>query len=384
MTSLDDLLKAPTAAPIGKAKPEIELTHSIAVTKNTVEAEIRAPEGSVNEGTGLEYLKEEGLNPDEWEATHFRKIKYGAGMESVKFSYRRVAFGLEGPPVSELLGAVKRGRAKADRPTGDHGFIVAIGDLQVGKLDGDGVEGTVARAVACIDRAAALLLAYRKRFSIGHVHVAWLGDHLEGFVSQGGANTWRTQLPLSDQIRIVRRLMLYAAEVFAPLAERVTFAAVPGNHGEPQRFNSKGVTRYSDSHDTESLVAVSEACAMNPKAYGHCEFYVPTGDDMTVTLDIAGTTVSHVHGHQFRPGKHFQWWQGQAFGGGLVADADLLLAGHLHHFHVDTSGPRMFLQVPALESESTWYKLATGTPGDPGIVVAITKDGLTSPTEIVR
>lgn len=387
MTNLDDLLKAPTPAPRRPAKPETELTRSIAVTKNTVEAEIRDREGLVNEGTGLDYLKEEGLNPDEWEATHFRKIKYGEGMESVKFSYRRVGYlDPERPDVSELIAVVKKSRPsrKSEGLTGEHAFVLALGDMQFGKVDGDGPEGALNRALRYIDTAATTLGSLRKRFGIDQVHIAWLGDHIEGFVSQGGANTWRTHLTLNEQIRLTRRVMLYAVEVFAPLARKVTVAAVPGNHGEPQRFQGKGVTRYDDSHDTEALVAVSEACALNEKAFGHVEFYVPANDEMTVVLEMADTVVGHVHGHQWRPGKHLQWWQGQAFGGSPLADAQVLLAGHLHHFLVDTSGPRTFVQVPALEGESTWWRHATGERGNPGAVILVIEGGLVKTAEVIR
>src|ERR1700754_3407793 len=99
--------------------------------------------------------------------------------------------------------------------------------------------------------------------------------------------------------------MLHAVELFAPLAGRVSMAAVPGNHGEAVRFAGRGVTRYDDSHDTEALIAVHDAAQLNPAAFGHVEFYVPQTDELTVVVDFAGTIVAHAHGHQWRPGKHF-------------------------------------------------------------------------------
>ena len=383
---LADMLGKPTAPPTKRSSPAKDFTRQINVQRDSVEAEIRAEVGLVNEGTGLEYLEEEGLNPDEWEATHFRKIKYGEGYESVKFSYKRKALlDAERPNIDELVRIIKRQRPKVDRPTGDHGFIVALGDMQFGKVDGDGVEGTLKRTIDCINRAADLLVTYRQRFDIGHVHIAWLGDHVEGFVSQGGANAWRTQLTLTEQIRLTRRVMLHALVTFAPLAERVTMAAVPGNHGETIRFAGKGVTRYDDSHDTESLVAVSDAAELNPEAFGHVEFYVPETDELVVVLDVAGTVVAHAHGHFWRVGKHFDWWKGQAFTpSSAMYEADLLLAGHLHHEFVEADGPRLFIQVPAMESESTWFRHSRGTTGSPGLVVAVTKDGRTDQREVVR
>ena len=130
MSTLDELLAAPTAKPVTRVKPEAELTRSIAVTKTTVEAEIRDREGLVNEGTGLKYLEEEGLNPDDWEATHFRKIKYGQDMESVKFSYKRVGnLDPDRPDISELIAVVRKARpSKSEKLTGEHAFVLAMGD----------------------------------------------------------------------------------------------------------------------------------------------------------------------------------------------------------------------------------------------------------------
>jgi hypothetical protein len=154
-------------------------------------------------------------------------------------------------PLDELLTQVAAYSPNPIRPDGDHGFMVLLGDTQFGKINGDGAAGALRRTVGGLNRAADLLVEYRKRAEIGHLHVGWMGDHIEGFVSQGGATVWRTPLPLTDQIRLTRRVMLHALTQFAPLARRVSMAAVPGNHGEAVRFAGKGVTRYDDSHDTE-------------------------------------------------------------------------------------------------------------------------------------
>ena len=112
---------------------------------------------------------------------------------------------------------------------------------------------------------------------------------------------------------------------------------------------------------------------------------MPRTDELTVVLDVAGTRVAHAHGHQWKPGRHFDWWRGQAFNQtSAMHQAQLLVAGHLHHLHVDTDGPRTFIQPPAMESESTWWRHATGTTGAPGLVVGVTKSGLTSINEVVR
>jgi predicted phosphodiesterase len=387
---VDELL----AKPVGPVRPvapaPTEFTRSLELSGNTLTAEIRGEEGTVNEGTGLDYLTEEGLNPDEWEAIGFRKGKWGepgAPFESVRFTYRRKLTELEAerPPIDELIQVIETHVPSATRPGGTYGALVLIGDMQFGKTDGDGVSGTLERTISCINKAADRIETLREIQDIGHIEVAWLGDHIEGFVSQGGANAWRTDLTLNEQIRLTRRVMLHALLTFSPMAETVSMVAVPGNHGEAVRFAGKGVTRYDDSHDTESLIAVSDAAALNPGAFDHVQFYVPETDELVVTTEVAGTNIAYAHGHQWRPGKHFLWWKGQAFSKESVMWAvDLLAAGHLHHEEVDSDGDRTYIGVPALEDESTWWRHATGTGGSPGIMLVLVRDGRADHKEVIR
>lgn len=390
---LDELL----AKPIGKAVPprtepaDADFTRQIELRGNTLTATIRDKEGEVNEGTALDYIEEEGQDPQEWVVTGFRKSKWGTldnPMESVAFTFKRRADSPadeDRPDLDAMFSEIETHTPVSVRPDGSHGFLVLIGDMQFGKIDGDGIQGTLRRTIDCLNQAADLLVTYRERFDIGHVHIGWLGDHIEGFVSQSGANVWRTQLTLNEQIRLTRRVMMHALTTFAPLASRVSMAAVPGNHGEAVRFEGKGLTRYDDSHDTESLIAVHDAAQLNPEAYGHVEFYVPETDELTVLVNVAGTNIAHAHGHQYRPDKHFDWWKGQAFSkSSAMYHADVLVAGHLHHEHTDTDGDRLFIGVPAMESESTWFRHNTGTPGAPGLIVGVTKDAHVNVREVVR
>ncbi|MFD6636799.1 hypothetical protein ACFWDN_13390 [Micromonospora chalcea] len=393
----DDLLKELLDKPVGpaikgrKTNPERDFTRQVEVSGEAATVTIRGSEKETTEDIAAAQLWAEGLDPAEWMVTGYRTSEWtmpsGETGVSRRFTYVHAPTPAQSdrPDLDELLARVNLHEPVASRPEGDHGFLVLLGDMQFGKIDGDGVEGTLRRTLGCLDRAADRLLMYSEQFPIGHVHLGWLGDHIEGFVSQGGANVWRTPLTLNEQIRLTRRTMLYALELFAPLADRVSMAAVPGNHGEAVRFAGKGVTRYDDSHDTESLIAVADAARLNPGAFGHVEFYVPETDELTVVTEVAGTVVAHAHGHQWRPGKHFEWWRGQAFNReSAMHQADLLVAGHLHHEFIDTDGPRTFIQPPSMESESTWWKHAKGTVGAPGLIVAVTKDGETNIKEVVR
>ncbi|KUN08569.1 hypothetical protein AQI95_09440 [Streptomyces yokosukanensis] len=392
---LDELLSKPVgpSIPARQTDPDRDFTRQIEVSGDGAEVTVRGPAGMDPKSTAASVLLSQGLDPDEWEIKGFRSSEWtmpgGETGLSTRFSFARMKPATHAAhDIDELLAAIDNHRPnQSDAVTveGDHTFVIALGDMQFGKADGDGPAGTLKRTIECIDRAAELLDVYRQRFDIGHVHMGWLGDHVEGFVSQGGSNAWRTSLTLTEQIRLTRRVMLHGALTMAPLAPRVSLAAVPGNHGEAVRIAGRGVTRYDDSHDTESLISVRDALALGAERFSHVEFYVPDTDELTVVVDCSGTTVAHAHGHQWRPGRHFEWWKGQAFNkASAMHQADLLLAGHLHHEFVDTDGPRTFIQPPAMESESTWWRHAKGTTGAPGLVVAVTKNGEVPVKEVVR
>lgn len=397
---LDKLLAKPVGAGIQVPKdvPKDAMTKEVEINSSTAAVTLRGEEDDCTSGAAAEALQRNGQDPSEWEVVGVRTSEWtlpsGELGTSARFQFKRKV--VEGSSCIDDLLAVLDNHVPTP-PMGtpfpsefvsewaERGMIVAIGDMQFGKSDGDGTEGTLKRTLKAIDNAVHRLWIYRERYHIEHVHIAWLGDHVEGFVSQSGANAWRTTLTLNEQIRLTRRVMLYAMLQLAPHVKRLTMAAVPGNHGESVRFSGKGVTRYDDSHDTESLIAVMDAAELNKELYGHVEFYVPDTDELTVLLDVCGTKVAHWHGHQHNPGKHFDWWRKQAFNkASAFHHADLGLAGHLHHEFVDTDGPRTFVQVPSMESESTWFRHRAGTPGNPGLMVLLTADGETNIKEVVR
>jgi hypothetical protein len=387
MTVSEDLLAELLTKPVGPqfekraAQPD-DMTREIEVTGNAVTATIVDSPGTVTAGTAFDFITEEGLDPNEWEIANWRKSRWGSPdnpLESVRFSFRPVGAMSADDTAALLVDHALAGLSDyvpvEVRPQGSHGFLVLIGDMQFGKIDGDGPAGTLRRTIECLNRAADTLLMYQRIFDIGHIHIAWLGDHVEGFVSQGGANVWRTVLTLNEQIRLTHAVMLHALKLFAPLAEKVTMVAVPGNHGESTRFEGNGITRYDDSHDTEALISIFTTIReLDVPGFEHVQFYVPDTDELVVRTEVAGTRIVHAHGHKFGSKKdaHVDWWMGQEFKSESLP-GHLLVAGHLHN-RFETED---FIQVPAMESESTWIRHLRGYRGVPGLIVGITKDGRT-------
>lgn len=282
--------------------------------------------------------------------------------------------------LDELVRVAKRrGRSSsvASSGTATSAFVVALGDLQLGKADGDGVEGTVARFVAATEAA---VKRYRRVAKGSPIYLIHLGDCIEGFMSQGGANAWRTTLTTTEQVRLYRRLLIEQIKAFAAVAPELVVVGVPGNHDEAHR----PLHTYGDSWAIDAISAVRDALEL-AGGYDHVQLLAPARDELTMTLDICGTVVGMAHGHQFGSGVEGwkKWWQGQGHGRQPIGDADLLLAGHRHHLQVVQNGPRTYLQAPALESGSQWWKHRTGEWGNPGIVTLLVGRGGWSGMEIL-
>jgi hypothetical protein len=313
-----------------------------------------------------------------WEGV--QKVKDEEGdvvSQVVKLHYYRLNVRLkrQGPTIEELCSLVKKTPPSRTLTKTDSSLVINTGDWQLGKIDGDGVSGATERIVAGFNELAEI--AHQKRYR--NIHLALTGDHLEGFESQGGANAWRTTLTLTEQFRLYTRLLFLGVELLAPLCEEMTIAAIGGNHGEAKRFG-KGITRYDDNWDVQGLITVSDQLRTNPGAFSHVKTFVPSKDELTVSVHVGGTNVGHVHGHQYGSAKNAQWnwWKGQSFGGSHLATATILLAGHHHSFTAEEQFGKLFVQSPAQEAESTWWRHRTGDPGNPGLVFFDLADGVWS------
>lgn len=331
------------------------------------------------------FIADAGLDPDEVEVIEPVQVRGWdapqTGGSIVRMRYYRLNVRRRTLKVDldELVKAAKRNKrnaAESVTPTTDRAFVVALGDLQLGKVDGDGVEGTVQRFM---DTTTAAVKRYKRVAKGSPIHLVHLGDCIEGMVSQGGANTWRTTLTTTEQVRLYRRLLIEQVKAFAAITPDLTVTGVPGNHDEAHR----PLHTYGDSWAIDSIAAIRDALDL-AGTYEHVTLYAPERDELTVVLDICGTRVAMAHGHQFGRGVDGwrKWWQGQAHGRQPVGDADLLLAGHKHHLHVE-QGARTFIQVPALESESTWFRHRTGEVSPPGIVTLLVGGGGWSGLEVL-
>ena len=274
-----------------------------------------------------------------------------------------------------LCRPVRADRRKAPkRHAGPYALVVPIGDWQIGKDDGDGLEGTVARIqasfAAVLDRAMQLRAA---GYAIGHLVLTSTGDLGEGCTGFYEQQTFGVELDRRDQNKVTRRLVRNLVMLLAPHFERVTVAAVGGNHGENRR-RDKSFTSTNDNDDVAIFEAVAETLAIDPDRYGHIEWLLPRGE-LSVSFKVGELIVGLAHGHQAKSGDIGRWWQAQSLAGRPVADADLLLTGHFHHFVCrEVTQGRWHVQVPAMDGGSEWYAESSGGSSTAGQVTFLLGD----------
>jgi len=334
------------------------------------------PRPAGDEPDHAELLAEFELDPMKWRITGLRRSKWqrwdGEWLESFRATFVPTS-GAHHVPIDDLLQIVGKwkpqtpSRKPTEARSATLAYVVVLADTQVGKIDGGGSEEIIKNVLHKTDLAVARLKELRKAGrDIGTVYLPQLGDCIEGMNSQGGKHIWRTDLDLTSQIRVYRRLLLHMVRTFAPLAERVIVPCVPGNHDEAVRVGNSMATTYTDSFALDAASAVADALADHPD-YKHVSFVFPKYDTLTVTLDMAGTVVGLAHGHQFR-GKAVDWWMKQSHGMQDIGEATLLLSGHLHHLRVEQSGAKTFIQSPALDGGSTWFQNSSGQAAPAGML----------------
>lgn len=367
---------------------EVNLKAGTATVQTPQPAHGVTPSGAI-----AERMRADGFDPDEWEVTKLRVSDWDAqcpdgtiSLGSVRAEMeRKVAPDLDVSDVVERAAARLRGikPAKPRKRASDEFFVLAFGDMQYGKDAERGVEGTVERVLSYTDKALAEFRVMQQRYGITRVAILLLGDCIEGHVSQNGKNSWATWGSTTDQLAIFQSTLLQQVKQFADMASEVIVAGVPGNHDETNRSqnfnNGDSFVNFALGSCEKTLAAVG--------ALPHVKWVVPGHDEVGLVLDLAGTRVGMVHGHiGFRGGKSpwYTFYSGQAAGKQLLGDLDILFAGHKHHHEVDRRGSVEFIQTPALERESSWWRHITGEGGRPGVLTMLVGGGRRRHLEIIE
>lgn len=347
---------------------------------------VSQPSEATTPASHTEILSTFGYDPEEWVVVSSRSSRWEKANGDLAVSQRINVLPKSSVPVQvgaaedmeEILERMANWRPDTNAPTrrtGGGSFVAPIGDQQIGKSEGGGTEGTIERSLLEYQRGFLRFKKLDSEIGFGEVVIPQLGDCIEGFNSQGGAHVMRTDLGLTSMVRVYRRLLQKQIEMYIGHVDKIKVPVVPGNHDEAHRINNKMATTSTDSWAVDAASALLDAFSMNPELDGRIEFFFPEEDHLTITIESSGTVIGMAHGHQFGA-KPLDWWNRQSGLRSNIGDADILLSGHLHHLHVqDHSGGRTFLQVPALDGGSNWFKHTKGSDSPSRAVTFWTKDG---------
>jgi hypothetical protein len=281
--------------------------------------------------------------------------------------------------VEALIREVKRRKPQPPKDVlEERALVICLADWQAGKGDGqgNGVEQLLERLWQLRDAVHARMRELKKAgIPISTLTVLSMGDLSESCDGHYAAQTFQVELDYRQQARLVRRMLVEMIGEWVKLAPNMQVGCVPANHGE-RRKNGKMFTNWGDNTDVEVFEVVREALAHNPDVFGHIRWAIPD-QEQYLTLDVCGTIIGIVHGHQFRSGsgpqgKALSWWKNMAMNRTSVGDADILVSGHFHHLQVmgegvaDSPKGRTWMQCPALDCGSEWWEHMGGAPTQQG------------------
>lgn len=254
-----------------------------------------------------------------------------------------------------------------------------IGDTHIGKSKdaGAGSDYLIAKwktsVVDAINTEFADAIARGTYFA--GIHIAFLGDLIEGIVSQGGKAAYENDLSVREQERVARHLVRWTIVQALYFHVPVIVSAVPGNHGETTRqFN----TPIGDSADIDIVRSVQEAFEL--AGYDQTNgltFLYPKHTEGYLTYDVGDTTFTAVHGHKFsgKMNGAEKWLSGMSVNGREPGRAQVMLAGHFHSMQISNfTRDKWIVFSPALENQSTWFAEKTGSSSLSGVLTFYTDD----------
>lgn len=366
MTSIDDLKKLTTPAPAGFS-PGIEWDGNTGHVTLQTSGEQPDPEKVNGVLDSSPFLSSDEVQVD-WTARPRVSIHHDDNGNLVQAWYKlplvkRIDRSFD---VQELVNSIRADDFR-QRFVGHPWRTLLITDTHIGKSEGAGGGSQVLadRWLESVDNA--LDGAYEG------VNLAFGGDLVEGYASQGGANITETDMTLTEQMRVAQHLVLKTIQKALEVADEVVVSVVPGNHGDTTRQVARPM---SDNWDIQIVSNVQQALDLAGET--RVTFYYPEHNRGEVVYEAGGDVFCLVHGHKFhgkRQGVE-KWWSGQVMNGRPAGAANVLLAGHFHSAEfVNLTEERWAIFGSALENESTWIANINGSSSQSGIVAFDMEDG---------
>lgn len=377
--ALDNLLKTSEVNSVQKTEPrQRQAEWQPGVTWNGDEGTVTTtPMEGENTPDWSGVLRMWGLDPDHFEVVEpvlFNVWGDTLGILNRQWKGKVIRKGKkESADIDALIKEIKKHKPKEMKQiAGGASLVVCASDWQTGKRDGDGLKGLVGRWLQAIDDVESRLKELKKiGRPIDSITVLCLGDLVEGCDGHYDIQTFSVEVDRRDQIKIARRLLRDALIRWSRLVPSITVAAIGGNHGE-NRKNGKAFTTLGDNDDVALVESVAEIFGANPEAFGHIRFAIPK-EELSLTLEVNGKIIGITHGHLARSSggpeaKLRRWIADQTLGRQTIGDCDILVTGHYHTFKLADWGGVKWLQAPALDGGSVWWRQSTGEVADAGVL----------------
>ena len=369
MTSIDDLKNLSTPAPTG-FKPGIEWTgdtgHVTVAAKPGEEPDRDKINGVIDSSP---FLTSDEVEVD-WSSKPRVSIHHDDNGNAIQIWYKLPLMRRRkcGKDVDDVLDLIYDDIPKP-KLHGDAWRTIQIGDTHIGKsvLDGAGSDLLVKRWKESITNALNMSTAQG-------IHLAFMGDLIEGENSQGGKNIANNDLTLTESLRVARHLVSWTIQEALHHAENVIVSTVPGNHGDTTRLQNRPLT---DSHDLDIVSAVQQAFELTEHK-DRIKWYYPEEGTGHLVYEVDGTIFASTHGHLFKgmlKGAE-NWWSGMSVSGAPAGAAHILMAAHYHSPLVSNYTRNKWICFgAALEDKSTWLNEQNGTSSQPGMLTYLTDGG---------
>lgn len=323
-------------------------------------------------------LEQFEMNPADWTVTSVRRGKWqkydGEFLESLRVNIIPSTITRdEQLDAEKLIDDLKKWRPERGIKvaTGKGSFGVFPSDQQLGKKTGSGgTQQSIDRLLNLTEQSVARFKGYQKMgLDLGTITLGLPGDHVEGNVSQNGRlqGLAASDLGLTEQVRVARRLLMAQIKALAPLAENMIVPVINGNHDEVTR---QVAADPADGWNVEIAAAVQDACAENP-ALQHVQFRFPASGHQTLVTEICGTHIGLFHGHQANQNNVLKYLSQQAAGQTALGNADIWISGHFHNFRTMDIGDRLWCQCPTTDPGSEWFRDRAGLESKPGLLTMV-------------
>ena len=331
----------------------------------------RPTDAPVSNNDVEQFLIERGLNPKEWEYT-FRFSEWEQNskehgmrvLNAFKVSGRRKtaaeAFSLEDSHITHIrtLSFLNEPKQAAQES-----MIIVPADAQIGKTDWNGgTKETISQIIHSFHKASKIA----EQTHPTEIVIIDAGDIVENIYNTS-SQLATNDLGLPWQIVAAVEVILRGIEMVAPHTNKITYIAVPSNHGSHRIGKQSAAGTVMDDWG----LAVAKLVKI---AAPQITLIVPGEYHESVYYETSGTQLGVVHGHQAgSPDRIGEWWKGQSHGNLPVSKARILITGHWHSFRVQQSGDARWIFVaPSSDRGSSWFTNVKGEQSKSGVLVFIT------------